>query len=189
MSSRPRRSLQLPLEAGRLSIREFTAADEAAVVALYGDPRVTRHLLHGPADEEGARQHLAQLVRRQRDARRDTWELGVELRGVAGLVGACDLSLHSSAEAEIGYLLSPPHWGRGIGTEVATALLRAAFGQLQMRRVLSTVEISNARSIKVLEKAGLRWEGTLRRYARTRRRWWDVHLYAVSREDWLLARS
>lgn len=189
MTSRRKRSPRLPLQTGRLLIREFTPADEACVVALYSDARVTRHLLYGPVDEDSAKSHLAAVIRRQHAARRDTWELGVELADSGQLVGACDLMLHSSSEAEVGYVVAHGAWGQGYATEVATALIRSAFEDLGVERVLSTVEVSNSRSLKVLDKAGLRWEGTLRRYARARRRWWDVHLYAVGREDWLLART
>lgn len=188
MSPRFPRTPVLPLETDRLRLRELSAEDEQAFIALYGDERITRHLLYGPTDADSAREHLAAVVRRQRAARRDTWELGVELAATGRLVGACDLILHSREEAEIGYLLAHACWRRGYGTEVAVALVSAAFGQLGVARVLSTVEIHNNRSVRVLDKAGLRWEGTLRRHARAKRRDWDVHLYAVSREDWLTAR-
>jgi len=182
-----RRSLALPLGTPRLRIRELAAADRDALAALYCDTRITRHMLYGPRDGPAAERHLDGVLRRQRAPSRDTWELGVEDPAGPRLVGACDLTLHRGHEAEIGYLLAPDCWGRGFGTEVATSLVRAAFEQLRADRVLSTVEIHNARSIKVLEKAGLRWEATLRRHAHARRKWWDVHLFAVSRDDWALA--
>lgn len=189
MSPRPPRTPRLPLETDRLRLRELAADDEDDFIALYDDGRITRHLLYGPTDAESAREHLAAAIRRQRAARRDTWELGVELAGTGRLVGACDLTLHSKEEAEIGYLLAHACWRQGYGTEMAVALVHASFEQLGVTRVLSTVEVHNERSARVLDKAGLRWEGTLRRYARAKRRWWDVHLYAVTRDDWLTARQ
>ena len=187
MQSPRRRGLALPIDTARLRLRELAATDLDALRVLYCDKRITRHMLYGPRDEEGAERHLAGVLRRQQQPSRDAWELGVEDPAGQRLIGACDLTLHPGREAEIGYLLTPDCWGRGFATEIAAALLRAAFGQLQAVRVLSTVEIHNARSIKVLEKAGLRWEATLRRHARAHRKWWDVHLYTVSREDWALA--
>ena len=182
-----RRRLALPLATARLQIREFAAADLEALQALYCDTRITRHMLYGPRDAEGTERHLAGILRRQGKASRDSWELGVEDPAGPRLIGACELVLHPGHEAEIGYLLAPDRWGRGLGTEIAVALVRAAFEQLRAGRVLSTVEIHNTPSIKVLDKAGLRWEATLRRHAQVRRNWWDVHLFAVSREDWALA--
>lgn len=184
---RARRTLRLPLDTDRLRLRELAAEDAEDFAALYADRHNTRYLLTGPGDADGARLHLERALGRQHAPRRDTWELAIELRATGRLVGACDLLLHSREEAEVGYVLSHGHWGQGLGTEAATALVREAFEGLQVERVLATVEIHNSRSIRVLDKAGLRWEGTLRRYARAKRRWWDVHLYAVTREDWLTA--
>jgi RimJ/RimL family protein N-acetyltransferase len=184
-----RRQLALPSDTERLVLRDFAAGDQAAVTALYCDARITRHMLYGPRDQDSARRHLASVIRRQSGATRDLWELAVTLADDGRLVGACDLTLHSREEAEIGYLLSPRHWGQGFGTEIALALVGSAFNQLGVDRVLSTVEIHNQRSMRVLDKAGLRWEASLRRHARVQSRWWDVHLYSVSREDWLLAQA
>jgi ribosomal-protein-alanine N-acetyltransferase len=187
--SRPRPAPCLPLATDRLLVRELVAADAADFMALYGDPRVTRHLLYGPTDAESAANHLEGVLRRQQSARRDTWELGIESRAGGRLVGACELMLHARDEAEVGYVLAHRCWGQGLGTEVTVALVGEAFAHLAVDRVLATVAIGNARSRHVLDKAGLRWEATLRRHARARRRWWDVHVYAVSREDWATARA
>ena len=181
--------LKLPLETGRLRLREFTGDDLAAMTALYCDKRVTRHMLYGPRDELSAKRHLAAVLRRQQERRRDVWELAVTRADDSTIIGACDLTLHSREEAEIGYLIAPAQWRQGYATETAAALAGAAFEQLRVERILSTVEIHNRRSLRVLDKAGLRWEATFRRYARSRKDWWDVHLYTISREDWALARG
>ncbi len=180
---------RLPLGTERLRIREFLPGDEAALVALYGDRRVTRHLLHGPRDAEGVHRHLAGILRRQRARRRDTWELAAEHAGSGRIVGAGDLVLHSAEEAEIGYLVAHAQWGQGYATEMAGALLDSAFLDLGVKQVVATVEIRNSRSLGVLDKLGLRWEATYRRPARDTRREWDVHFYAMAREDWQQARG
>jgi ribosomal-protein-alanine N-acetyltransferase len=180
---------RLPLATKRLRIREFAPGDEEALAALYADRRVTRHLLHGPRDAESVQRHLAGILRRQRGRRRDTWELGAVDAASGLLVGAADLALHSSAEAEIGYLVAHSRWGRGYGTEIAAALVESAFEDLGVAQVVATVDIGNARSVGVLDKVGLRWEATFRRHARDRQRQWDVHLYSLDREDWLQAQG
>jgi RimJ/RimL family protein N-acetyltransferase len=188
MTGRGRR-LRLPIDTDRLCLREFSGEDLAAVTTLYSDRRVTRYMLYGPRDESGARRHLAGVIRRQRDEPREAWELAVTRVDDNTLIGACDLTLHSRQEAEIGYLFARRHWRQGYASEVAVTLVGSAFAQLGVERVLSTVEIHNERSLRVLDKAGLRWEATFRRYARARRHWWDVHLYAISREDWAVAQG
>lgn len=180
--TRPR--LRLPTGTARLVLREFVAADETALIAWSCDERVTRHMPFGPRDAEGAKRHLATLLRQQSSASRDSWELAVTLADGGGAIGACEISLTSRTTAEIGYVLARRHWGHGYATELARALARLAFEELGVERVDSTVDVANVRSMQVLEKAGLRWEGMQRRHARSRGRWWDAHLYSVSRDDW-----
>ena len=190
MSAPPRRrKLVMPLRTARLLLREFTAGDEADVVEYSADVRVTRHLLHGQRDARAAAQHLAAVLREQRARRRRAWELAVTLAADGQLVGACDLTLVAPREAAIGYLLRPAHWRRGYGTEVAAALVQAAFSVLAVSRVSSMVAVDNERSARVLTRAGLRWEAMLRRYGRIGDRWLDVHVYALDRESWQRSRA
>lgn len=176
--------LALPISSVRLLLRDFRDEDEAAVLECRCDPRVTRHLPYGPRDADSARRHLRELLRQQQDPRRQAWELAVVQHGDGAVVGACDLTLSSPKEAEIGYVLARRYWGQGFGTEVATALIDAAFDGLRVERVTSTVAVANRRSLRVMEKAGLDWDGTSRRHAQVQGKWWDVHLYSISREAW-----
>lgn len=177
----------MPAGTARLVLREFVADDEAALVGWSCDQRVTRHMPLAPCDAAAARAHLASLLRQQSQSSRSTWELAVTLAADGTVIGACELSLSSSSVAEIGYVLARRYWGQGFATELARALLRLAFEELGVGRVDSTVAVGNTRSMQVLEKAGLRWEALRRRHARARGRWWDAHLYAVTRDDWRLA--
>jgi len=176
--------LSLPIETTRLVMREFAEDDLDGMLAYTTDERVTRYLPWTPRDEETTRRHLASLLRSQRDRRRRAWELAVVRATDGRLLGACDLTLMGAREAEVGYVLARAHWGQGYATEVASALVDAAFRQLGVDRVSSTADTSNKRSLGVLDKCGMRWEGTVRRHARTGSRWWDVHVYSLSREDW-----
>jgi len=138
----------------------------------------------GPRGEAQARRHLAWLLRHSAEPSRSAWELAITLAEGGEVIGACDLTLTSPEVAEIGYLLARPHWGNGYATEVAGKLVRVAFEDLGVARVDSTVDPGNEKSMQVLEKAGLRWQGTQRRHARVQGKWWDAHLYGVTREDW-----
>lgn len=184
----PRR-IRLPAGTARLVLREFVPTDEASLVAWSCDERVTRHMPLAPRDADGARRHLASLMRQQAQRSRSAWELAVTLAAGGDPIGGCEVSLTSSTSAEIGYVLARRHWGRGYATELAQRLVRLAFEDLGVGRVDSTVDVENVRSMGVLEKAGLRWEALRRHHARARGRWWDAHLYSISLEDWQLSRT
>lgn len=58
-------------------------------------------------------------------------------------------------DAEVGYSLARAAWGRGYMTEVCRELVRLAFSQPGIARVLGVVDVENAPSIRVLEKLGM----------------------------------
>jgi RimJ/RimL family protein N-acetyltransferase len=65
---------------------------------------------------------------------------------------------------EFGYCLARDSWGRGYATEAARAFVAEALGQPEIWRVQAFCHVENHASARVLEKAGLTFEGTLRRY-------------------------
>ncbi|MCU0974907.1 MAG: GNAT family N-acetyltransferase [Steroidobacteraceae bacterium] len=178
-------ALDLPQATARLSLREFTLGDLPALAGWSADPRVTRHLLFGPRDAAAARRHLEEVLEAQSARVRRFWELAIERASDGVVIGACDLTLRSREELEVGYLLARPYWGEGYATEALRAVVSAAFSQLGVTRVVAATAVENARSARVLERAGLRWESLLRAHARGRGRVWDVNVYCVGRDDWL----
>jgi RimJ/RimL family protein N-acetyltransferase len=177
-------ALSLPLATDRLRLREFTGADLPAMAGWSADPRVTRHLLFGPRDDAAARRHLDEVIAAQSERARRFWELAIERATDGMVIGACDLTLRSREELEVGYLLARPHWGRGYATEALRAILAAGFNELGVARIVASTAVGNDRSARVLERAGLRWEALLRGHARGRGRTWDVNVYCLGREDW-----
>jgi len=179
-------ALSLPLRTPRLVLRDFVADDLAAVRAYANDDQVLEHVLHEPRDEPELREHLDRVLAAQGNRPRRAWELAVEVARTGRVIGTCDLALTGTRtlDADLGYMLARRHWGRGYATELATALVDAAFRQLRVARVQAIVDVRNERSRRVLDNAGLHWEGLLRRHAHAKGRWWDCHLYSLRRADW-----
>ena len=76
------------------------------------------------------------------------------------VVGACDLIVKADRrEAELGYWIGRPYWGRGFATEAALAAVAFAFERTDVDRVVALPLADNAPSRRVLEKAGLRLRG------------------------------
>ena len=178
------RSLSLPRKTQRLILREFVADDFESVLAYSSDPRVTRYLFFGPRDADSTQEYLEELLASQREQPRTRFELAVEESRSGRLIGACDLSVIERNVMDLGYMLEADAWGRGLATEIATHLLDAAFQELKVDRVISTVDVNNGASIRVLEKIGMRWEAVYRRHRRAKNRWWDCHLFVMPREVW-----
>ena len=186
---RSERKLTLPIATARLSLREFVQGDFDAIHAYSSDPRVTKFLFFGPRDAEGTADYLEGLLASQREVPRTRFELAVEEKISGRVIGACDLSVIERNVVDLGYMLGLGEWGKGYATEIALALADAAFFDLRAERVISTVDVNNRASIRVLEKIGMRWEAVFRKHRRAKNRWWDCHLFVLPREVWDLAKQ
>jgi [ribosomal protein S5]-alanine N-acetyltransferase len=183
------RKLTVPVRTARLNLREFVLSDLEAVHAYSSDPRVTRYLFFGPRDPDSTAEYLEELLASQQERPRTRFELAVEEIASGRVIGACDLSLIESHVVDLGYMLRVEDWGKGLATEIAMALVDAAFFDLRAERVISTVDVNNAASIRVLEKIGMRWEAVYRKHRRAKNRWWDCHLFTLPREVWEASRA
>ena len=113
--------------------------------AYSSDPRVTRYLFFGPRDEDSTTDYLEGLLASQRERPRTRFELAVEEIASGRVIGACDLSFIERNVVDLGYMLGIENWGKGFATEIALALVDAAFFDLRADRVISTVDVNNAR--------------------------------------------
>ena len=89
-----------------------------------------------------------------------------------------------SQSAHIGYWIGAKYAGRGFMVEAVQLLVPFAFETLRLHRIEAACIPDNARSIRVLEKAGFRREGLLRSYLRINGAWQDHYLYALIADDW-----
>jgi ribosomal-protein-alanine N-acetyltransferase len=85
-------------------------------------------------------------------------------RGTGALVGRCGLiawMIEGRPEVEIAYLIGRQHWGKGLGTEAATALVGHGFDALGLDRLIALIDQDNAASRRTAAKAGLHFERTV----------------------------
>ncbi|KAK3417502.1 hypothetical protein EUGRSUZ_H03446 [Eucalyptus grandis] len=71
-----------------------------------------------------------------------------------------------ACRGELGYVLGSGYWGRGIMTEAVRLAVAEVFGgaRPELERVEAVVDVENKASQKVLEKAGFRREGVMKKY-------------------------
>lgn len=82
--------------------------------------------------------------------------------GCAGImpVDRANSTIISGGEAEIGYWLGVPYWGRGLTTEAVHCLLHRCFTSLDMSAVWCIYFDGNHRSRRVMEKCGFTFHHT-----------------------------
>ncbi|MBD0416017.1 GNAT family N-acetyltransferase [Oryzicola mucosus] len=84
-----------------------------------------------------------------------------------------------SQTGHIGYWMGSRHAGKGHMTEAVGLVTQFSFERLRLHRIEAACIPDNARSIRVLEKAGFRREGLLRSYLKINGAWQDHYLYAL----------
>ena len=74
-------------------------------------------------------------------------------------IGICGLIKRQALpEVDLGFAFLPEFWGQGYASEAAAAVLTFAQTTLGLQRVVAITNPDNERSIRVLEKLGLRFE-------------------------------
>ena len=85
---------------------------------------------------------------------------------------------------EMGYALLPEERGKGYCTEAAKIMVDYLFLSKDIACVQATTDVGNVASQKVLEKAGFKKEGTLRRRFFSNGEWRDTVMLSIIREEW-----
>jgi RimJ/RimL family protein N-acetyltransferase len=147
------------LETERLILRAWEEADAAECFRYAQDPRV--------GDPCGWRAHkdAAESRRIIRDVLAVPETYAIVLRETGLPVGSIGLHRHTDNarrddEAELGYWLGVPYWGRGLVPEAARQVLRHAFEELGLARVWCAYFDGNEKSKRVQEKLGFRFGWT-----------------------------
>ena len=85
---------------------------------------------------------------------------------------------------EIGYGVIPNERGKGYCTEAVTIAVDYLFLSKPMVRIQAHTNIRNKASQRVLEKAGFKKEGIVRKRIFIRGKWRDEFLYSILRKEW-----
>lgn len=107
-------------------------------------------------------------------------EVGGRLVGQVHLFGIVRAAQQSAAA---GYWLAESATGRGIATRALALAIDHALGDAGLHRVEVNVRIDNPRSLALVQRLGLREEGTRARYLHIDGRWRDHRSFAVTVEE------
>ena len=168
------------LETDRLVIRTFEPRDAEAWVAMVSDPEVRRFLPEGPVPTietfQGAIERRHALEREHGFA---LW--AVDAKETGAFVGQSGLQPieRTGPEVELAYHFNRASWNKGYATEAAIAVLEHGLGPVGLDRIIAVVVPENVGSWRVLEKAGMRYDGLatyyelpgLKKYVAERAQW------------------
>lgn len=128
-------------------------------------------------------------------ARDRDWQAGVGF-GFGLFVGdefAGEINMNSVQRgpfqsSQVGYWISKDQAGNGYIPEGLVLVIDYALTHLKLHRVEVAIVPRNAASLRVVEKLGLRNEGTARRFLEINGVWEDHVRFGVTEEDWMTMR-
>ena len=179
---------QLHLATARLSVRDLSEADAAAVLQRSRQAALLRYLRWdraGWAEPERVENWLEEQKGRFLGAVGLYKDFAIDLGGHN--VGGVALQRLSTAHksAELAWELDPGYWGRGYATEAVAAFLDYAFHALGLHRVRAVCDSRNRASYRLMSRLGMRREACHRQVRRVQGTWIDEYIYAVLRKEWL----
>lgn len=153
--------MQVLLETERMVLRRFTKDDVVHLVDLDSDPEVMRFLTGGrPTPREVIEQDILPSFIRSYEPVTGLGVFAAIEKESGEFLGWFSFRLkdaNNRNEVSLGYRLRQAFWGKGYATEGVCALIRKGFTELDLQRVDATTYQENPASIRVMEKAGLKF--------------------------------
>jgi len=156
----------MTIETQRTRLRRFGLSDVENMRELESDPEVMKFTpSRVPQSLEQTKSRLQSLVEKEATyAPFGVW--AVELKDTSDFVGWFMLIHTQFNFPELGFMLVRRHWGKGLATEVASALIDFGYRKLNLPGIAATTNPENSASIRVLEKLGFGITKTISTYDR-----------------------
>jgi ribosomal-protein-alanine N-acetyltransferase len=145
------------LETKRLLFRPHESGDLEAYCAMEQDAEVRRYVGGAPRTRQAAEERFQGALQPVQDRLR-LW--ATVLKENNRYIGRCGVYPHLvegvaiAGEGVLGFYLARPYWGQGFASEAGLAFVDFGFGELGLRKIVTTVQVGNAASVRVLEKLG-----------------------------------
>ena len=167
-----------------IRLRVATIEDAPSVATWFGDPDYLGPYSNvWPRSSSEWERHLGNEEARDRGAFYLILPRGSdEPVGTAGYWNPFTAPMFRSLE--LSYEVHPSARGNGIATQAACLLVNNLFGALPIERLQATSVVGNDASHRILEKAGMLREGTLRRVTFVHGAHVDMHLFSILRAEW-----
>lgn len=140
------------LSSPRLRLLPLAVDDAELLLPVYADPEVTEYFENKITEIEGVRHAVKQRLARDVPPGMGTWLIQLD----ETIVGHAHLwtARNPAGIVEIGWTIGKAHWGRGIATEAARAVIEHGFRRLGLPAIFAIVHEDNAASMRVAQKLG-----------------------------------
>lgn len=172
------------LHTERLLMRAPQMEDAPAIQRLVSVPEIARTTLNipHPYPDDGA---IEWLTRSQDNISRGVYSFAITLKSDGTYLGTMGLHVNDQHQhAEVGYWIGVPYWGNGYATEALIRLIQFGFKIVGLQRIYAEYFGDNPASRRVMEKAGMTYEGLMRQHILKWDEYKDLGICGIVRADW-----
>ena len=140
-------------------------SDAQAYFECVGDKKLKQALINIPENVEEVKKEIKIYIADFKKKKPFGEAFVIEVNGiVAGEISVHHLNIeHHEHKGEIGYAIHPKFKGKGLATKAVKLLTPYVFKKYKLKRVSGWGRAKNKASARVLEKAGYKLEGILRK--------------------------
>lgn len=174
-----------PIPGIKINLRPITKDDAASIYKYARNRSISRYtFLPHPYTRKDADEWV--ITSTERNASGIDFNMGIELPASGEIIGMISLNNIDviNRNAELGYWLGKPFWGKGYVSEAIELLVNHSFRRFKLNRIYARVMRPNTVSAHLLEKCGFTYEGTLRKNIKRNGRYLDELRYGLLLEDW-----
>ena len=169
----------------RLILRPMRMFDAFDMYEYARLPETTEYLLWSPhPDIEFTKNYLAFVIGKYKAGECYDWAIVLDGEEEK-MIGTCGFARidFSNNVGEIGYVVNPEFQNRGYATEAVRAVMRFGFETLGLHRIEGQYIIGNEKSLAVMKKCGMQYEGTARGSMLIKGLYRDIGTAAILRDE------
>jgi len=166
----------------RVTLRKLKPSDADAIQKYCNDPVISRWLMRLP--HPYTKKHAVHFIRDglKNWKKKTQYVYGIIYEGK--LVGTIHIKIEEEDRGQIGYSIAKPYWGKGLMSEAAKLIIKEGFKTLKLHKIYATHHPKNPASGRVMQKAGMKYEGLLREHSKAKGKYWDLVHYGILRREY-----
>ena len=175
------------LETERLILRKVTIEDIQDMYLYGSDEEVSKYVTWNTHETIADTKGFVEFVLNKYENKQvSPW--GIEYKGNGKFIGTIDFVWWqtNNKTAEIGYVISKDYWGKGLTSEVAKEIIKFGFEKMDLVRIQARCDVENIGLARVMEKAGMSFEGIIRKGIFVKGMHRDLKMYSILKEEFKL---
>lgn len=174
------------IETNRLRLVEIQQQHLYDLYRLFGDNKVTEfYNIKTFKEPKDGQIYLDWFQKRLKEQAGIRW--GIQLKGEDSIIGTIGYNNFTEKHrANLGYDLQSAYWHKGYITEAIKVVIEFGFNDLNINRIEAEVMTGNIRSEQLLLRVGFKREGCLRDWMYWDNRHFDMEMYSLLKNEWLL---